>query len=729
MPVPFSRLSPLLALVLCTACGGDSAPTVPPTPPPPPIPVATQLGFGVAPADLRTQAIFAVVLVVEVRDAAGARVTGSSAPITLTVTGGTTGAALRGTRTVSAVKGVATFPGLSIDSAGPGYQLAASTPGLTSATSVAFAVVRGTPTLAFRTQPVGTEAGLALATQPVVEIRDSITGGLLTDRGDTVRLVLAPNAGGGTLPAAVQAVAVAGVATFTGVSVSAPGTGYVLTASGTGLTAAPSAAFTVTAIQTTLTIVSGTTQSGVAGAALPLPIRVRVTRVTGGAVVVGQAVTFAPSGGGSVAPVTPVLTTATGEAQATWTLGTTGAQTVVATTAGAAASVTFSATVTVAAAGLLATQLSTVEGFATCAIRKEGGAVCWGRSVRGELGSGPTSVAAQLRNRPTAVSGTVLTQVSAGLASSCGLTSAGRARCWGSNSNGGLGNGTTTNADVPVDVLGERTYRQIATGGRTTCALTTDNDAFCWGSNGGGEIGNGVGGRTADNVLRPTAVFGGRKYTQIAVGPSHACALDAAGQAWCWGGGLESANQLLLGLGIGNGALQGQPLPVAVQQATGVIFTAIFVGDGTTCAIARTSQQMYCWGYNFLGSLGDGTTTNRAAPVAVLGGVRFVSGATSSSRTCGVSTDGRGYCWGNNSMGLLGDGTGIDTSQPGLIAGDRRWTQLATGLIHTCGIEATTERTFCWGRVVDGRLGDGVTTSTTTTNFVSTPQLVVSPIP
>jgi len=712
--VPSFRLLCLMALVLCTACGGDSAPTVPPTPPPPPVPVATQLVFTAGPVDLRTQAIFATAPAVEVRDAAGARVTGSAAPITLTVTGGATGAALRGTRTVSAVNGVATFPGLSIDSAGPGYQLAASTPGLTSATSVAFAVVRGTPNLAFRTQPVGTEAGLALATQPVVEIRDSVTGGLLTDRRDTVRLALAPNAGGGTLPAAAQAVAVAGVATFTGVSVSAPGTGYVLTASGTGLTGAPSAAFTVTAIQTALTLVSGTAQSGVAGAALPLPIRVRVTRLTGGAVVVGQAVTFAPSGGGSVAPVTPVLTNATGEAQATWTLGTTGAQTVVATTAGAAASVTFAATVL--APALLATQLAV--GGATCAIRVEGGAVCWGPSDAGQLGNGDINLIGSFRDRPSPVSGTRLTQVSGRFDSRCGLTSEGKARCWGFGGSGQLGNGTATIiATTPVEVLGDRTYRQATNGQLFSCALTTSGEAFCWGDNRFGQIGNGDGRDGAPRVLQPTAVSGGRTYTQIAAGRDHACALDATGQAWCWGGGLGA-------LGIGDGSFTRRTRPVEVQQPTGVRFTSIFAGTEHTCAIARTGQ-MFCWGDNDDGGLGDGTIINRSAPVAVVGLVSFVSGSANFRSSCAVATDGRGYCWGRNSAGNLGNGTTTSTTQPGLIAGERRWRQIETGGAQTCGIEAVTARTFCWGSTDLGLLGNGASGRGQET----TPQLVLPTVP
>jgi len=713
-----------MSLLLCAACSGSTEPT------PPPPPVAASLAFTAAPSDVRTQAAFAAAPVVEVRDAAGNRVVGNAATVTLSLAGGSPAASLRGTATVSAVNGIASFAGLSVDSAGTGYTIVAAATGLTSATSTAFAVVRGTPLLAFRTQPVSGEAGLSLTTQPIVEIRDSVTGGILAARQDSVTLTLAANAGSGALAGTARIAAVNGVATFANLVVSVPGTGYLITASGTGLTSAASAPFDVAAIQRTLTIVSGDAQFGSIGSAVAQPLRVRVTRTRGGTPLAGQTVTFDPRAGSTVSPTLPV-TNANGEAQTIWTLGPSrGLQTALASFGGTSASVSFSATA-IDTVGLLATQIA-AGGFFNCAISTPLGAVCWGDGSFGQTGDSAI-VSLGPRVRPVRVNSPVpLISVTAssgggdgiGIGSeagntACGLTSGGNAYCWGRNHRGQIGIGSLANARVPVEVRGGRSYKRIMPGGEHTCAITQSDAAFCWGANFRGAIGNGSGGTdTSASVLEPVAVSGGRSFSDIAVGFRFTCALDTRGQAWCWG--LNNSGQL------GDGTTTNTNLPVAVQQPAGVQFGIMVSGANHTCAQDRADGRTFCWGGNTRGQLGDGTMTRRLTPTVVGGGLTFQSLTAGSEHSCAITQAGDATCWGGNAFGLLGDDTRTARLVPGtLVFGGRKWTHVVAGERHTCGTEAVTERTFCWGSRTAGALGNG-----TSDNGIETrPQPVLSPIP
>jgi alpha-tubulin suppressor-like RCC1 family protein len=701
-------LSLVAALLLGAACKDSPEPT-----PPPPAPVATRLAFTAAPTDVRTQATFATAPVVEVRDAAGARVVGSNVAVTLRLVGGSASASLRGTATVSAVDGVATFAGLSVDSAGTGYTLVASATGLAEATSSAFAVVRGTPQLAFRTQPVSGEAGLPLTTQPVVEIRDSVTGGLLADRVDTITVALAANAGNVAVSGTARVAAVAGVATFTNLAVPTAGAGFVLAATGTGLTSASSAAFDVAEIQRTITIVSGNAQFGFIGSAVPQPIRVRVTRTIGGSPLGAQVVRFEARNGGSVSSPSPE-TNASGEVQTLWTLGpAVGAQTLVASVGSASPSVTFTSTA-IDSVGLIATQVVAGGQFG-CAMTAVLGAVCWGNNTFGQIGD-TNIVSLTPRTRPVRVKVPVplvrVTVSSAGKlgtggsssepgTTACGLSATGVAYCWGRNHRGQIGNGSLTNALLPVEVRGGRTYAQIVTGGENSCAITTAGSAFCWGADFFGQVGSGAGGQpNSPNELEPVAVSGGHRFTQIVIGTRFTCGLDQDGKAWCWGN--NETGQL------GNGTTTNSNVPVAVQQPSGVEFGEISAGAYHTCGVDRIDARLYCWGGNIRGQLGDGTVVARLAPVAIGGSRRFRFVAAGDEHTCGITLVGDATCWGNNARGQLGDDTQTNRSVPGTpVFGARQWAQLAGGEFHTCGIEAVTSRVYCWGWGDDGALGEG----------------------
>ena len=135
---------------------------------------------------------------------------------------------------------------------------------------------------------------------------------------------------------------------------------------------------------------------------------------------------------------------------------------------------------------------------------------------------------------------------------------------------------------------------------------------------------------------------------EIGLSSHHGCALDEAGVAYCWG--QNDYGQ------VGDGTTTNRLAPVAVGGA--LRFRRIVAGWGITCALT-TDYLAYCWGTNGAGALGDGTRTNRSVPTPVSGGHRFQDISTGNgSATCGVSLAGPAYCWGSNNIGQLGVGTG-----------------------------------------------------------------------
>ena len=139
-------------------------------------------------------------------------------------------------------------------------------------------------------------------------------------------------------------------------------------------------------------------------------------------------------------------------------------------------------------------------------------------------------------------------------------------------------------------------------------------------------------------------------------------------------------------------------------------FVQISTGDYHTCALTSRGAA-YCWGNNFSGELGDGTTSNASSPQAVIGGLRLASISAGYEFTCGLTTRGAAYCWGDNLYGELGDGTTTDSgvSGPQAVIGGLKFASIQPGAFHTCGLTSR-GAAYCWGANFLMQLGNGTTT-------------------
>lgn len=339
-------------------------------------------------------------------------------------------------------------------------------------------------------------------------------------------------------------------------------------------------------------------------------------------------------------------------------------------------------------------------GHHSCGVTSVGGVKCWGWNINGQLGDGTTT------SRTAAVGSSLLStgiqSVNLGYWHSCAITDAGGVKCWGSNSDGQLGDGTTTNRSTAVDSLAlVAGVQAISLGTFHTCAITTVGGVKCWGSNGYGQLAYGT---LTDQYSAVDSVGLSTGIHAIKLGYDHTCALTTTGGVKCWGRNKYGH--------LGDGSTTARTSAVHASGLSAGV-NVITLGSKHTCVVTAANE-VGCWGDNSDGQLGDNSTTDRYSAVNSIGLSAGVQSITSRGKhSCALTATSGVACWGDNLFGQLGDGTTSDrytaVTSVGLSTGIQ---SIELGYYHSCAL-TTVGSVKCWGRNNYGQLGDSTTTQRT----------------
>jgi alpha-tubulin suppressor-like RCC1 family protein len=265
------------------------------------------------------------------------------------------------------------------------------------------------------------------------------------------------------------------------------------------------------------------------------------------------------------------------------------------------------------------------------------------------------------------------TAVAAGWNHTCAILKDRRTYCWGTNANGQLGDGTTTQHDYASPVATKQQFRSIVSGQMHSCGLTSKGDVYCWGDGIWNELGDG----TSTNRLAPVPAATTERFESIAAGGVATCALTRAGALYCWGW------------------LVGNVRPAVPTLVSGnVSFRSISVGQIKACGIG-TDGKTYC-----LAETTEPDPTLRRWEAQLVPSPDFVETVSEQISQCGRTAAGAAYCWGLNPNGQLGTGGGDLTLPTVPVSGNHVFTKLYAGINHYCGVTATNE-TWCWGANFD----------------------------
>jgi len=341
--------------------------------------------------------------------------------------------------------------------------------------------------------------------------------------------------------------------------------------------------------------------------------------------------------------------------------------------------------------------------FHTVALKSDGTVWAWGSNSNGQLGDGTTTDSAT----PVQVSGLPAMKaiaIAAGSVHTVALMEDGTVRAWGSNSNGQLGDGTTIDSPTPVQVSGLSDVTAIVAGDAFTVALKSNGEVWAWGSNSNGQLGDG----TKTDSATPVQAKDLTNAAAIAAGSAHTVARKNDRTVWTWGA--NSSGQLA------HGGTTDKTKPTQVSTLDDVM--AIAAGSAHTVVLKKDGK-VRAWGDNSKGQLGIGKTSGKkTSPVDVKKLKDVIAIAAGGLHTVALKSDGTVWAWGFNGSGQLGDGTTDDQNLPVEVNGFASAIAVTGGYQHTAairynGIVDGTINTsiWAWGDNTSGQLGDGTMTN------------------
>jgi len=327
-----------------------------------------------------------------------------------------------------------------------------------------------------------------------------------------------------------------------------------------------------------------------------------------------------------------------------------------------------------------------------CVIKSDNSLWCWGDNNDFALGIGLN----ESKSSPVQV-GDDFSWAELGLGSthSCASKIDGSLWCWGDNDSDQLGI-VSDDIEKPtqVDLDHFVTLIGITAQSQTTCEIDGDSNLHCWGQNffGQGAVDN----SEYDKItIEPTHVADSDLWSQVSVGPLHSCGITTNGNLWCWGANFFGQ--------IGDETISEIHQPTLIDED--LSWASVAVGANHSCAIT-TGDSLWCWGDNTSGQLGNGNEDTQYEPKEIEAGESWKNISLGNSFSCAVKRDNTLWCWGDNFNGQLGINSEESSNEPVQVGTESDWKSVSAGDAFTCAIKLNGDL-YCWGGGEYGQTGHG----------------------